>query len=199
MKRILKRLVWLAAAVGAALFLVFAVADHPGEKKQDAWQEARTGADGAASDPSEEFFAEESADGAEDAEEVVVHVAGAVEQPGVYRMQEGQRVEDAVRAASPDADADVDALNRAAVLTDGQKIVVPSQEETAAVEEDPLVDLNRADLEELMSLPGIGEVKAQAIIDHRESEGPFGRIEDLQKVSGIGEALFERVKSLIKI
>ncbi len=135
--------------------------------------------------------------------EIIVHVAGAVEKPGVYTLQQGQRVEDALQAAGSTPDADIDALNRAAVLNDGQKIVVPFQNEadqliTTQVD-DGLISLNQADLQQLMTLPGIGEVKAQAIIDYRTQHGAFSAIEEVKQVSGIGEAIFGQIKNKIKI
>lgn len=133
--------------------------------------------------------------------ELVVHVAGAVKNPGVYTLTEGQRVEDAINLAGLCENADVDALNRAAVLSDGQKIVVPevgeSGPETQA--ESSLVDLNQADLQQLMTLPGIGQVKAQAILDYRAQYGNFQNIEEVQQVSGIGAATFAQIKNKIKI
>lgn len=134
--------------------------------------------------------------------EIKVHVAGAVQHAGVYTLQEGQRVEDAIQLAGMAENADVDALNRAAILSDGQKIVVPvvgEARQDARGQEDDLIDLNQADLQQLMTLPGIGEVKAQAIIDYREQQGNFKTIEDLQQVQGIGSAIFLQIKSKIKI
>ena len=134
--------------------------------------------------------------------EIVVHVAGAVQKPGVYTLLEGQRVEDAINLAGLSETADVDALNRAAVLSDGQKIIVPTVGEAEATEmpaESALVDLNQADLQQLMTLPGIGQVKAQAILDYRAQQGLFKKIEDIQQVNGIGAATFAQIKNKIKI
>ena len=135
---------------------------------------------------------------------IVVHVAGAVEKPGVYTLQEGERVEDALQMAGVLLDADIDALNRASVLSDGQKIVVPvknagnQQMEKEAVE-DGLISINQADLNQLMTLPGIGEVKAQAILEYRTQHGGFSSIEELRQVNGIGESIFSQIKNKIKI
>lgn len=137
--------------------------------------------------------------------EIVVHVAGAVSFPGVYTLQEGQRIEDALQLAGLNEDSDIDALNRASVLTDGQKIVVPSIKENnndnnlTKDQDNQLLDLNQSDLQQLMELPGIGAVKAQAILDYRAQQGRFNQIEDLLKVNGIGEAIFEQIKNKIKI
>lgn len=134
--------------------------------------------------------------------EIKVHVAGAVQHAGVYTLREGQRVEDAVQLAGLAENADVDGLNRAAVLSDGQKIVVPAVgdgQQVADGQLDTLIDLNQADLRQLMTLPGIGEVKAQAILDYREQQGNFKAIEEIQQVQGIGSAIFSQIKNKIKI
>ena len=134
--------------------------------------------------------------------EIVVHVAGAVEHPGVYTLFEGQRIDDAVALAGVTAQSDVDSLNRAALLSDGQKIIVPVKSEYSSVEvelDDERINLNQADLGQLMTLPGIGEVKAQAILAYREENGSFSQIEDVQKVHGIGAATFMQIKNKIKI
>lgn len=134
--------------------------------------------------------------------EVVVHVAGAVSAPGVYTLPADARVDDAVRAAGATAEADLSQLNLAQKLSDGQKITVPvsgaapSAADTSAgnastgASSGALVNINTATLEELDSLPGIGEVRAQAIIAYREENGGFRTIDDLKEVSGIGEKIF---------
>ena len=134
--------------------------------------------------------------------EIVVHVAGAVQKSGVYTLREGQRVEDAVNLAGLSENADVDALNRAALVSDGQKIIVPAVGEAEVAEtlaESALGDLNQADLQQLMTLPGIGQVKAQAILDYRAQQGLFKNIEQVQQVNGIGAATFAQIKNKIKI
>ena len=136
--------------------------------------------------------------------EIVVHVAGAVENPGVYTLQEGERVEDALQMAGVLPEADIDALNRASVLSDGQKIVVSvkntgnQQMEEQAID-DGLISINQAGLTQLMTLPGIGEVKAQAILEYRTQHGGFSSIEELRQVNGIGESIFSQIKNKIKI
>lgn len=143
---------------------------------------------------------------------IVVDVSGAVAQPGVYQLSIGSRVEDAIAAAGgllPEAFAE--ALNMAAPLADGSKVLVPMQSEQVSAPSDgqtttgsaPQVNLpvniNTASLEILMSLPGIGEVKAQAIIDYRTEHGPFTAPEEIQNVHGIGPATYENLKDLITI
>lgn len=136
---------------------------------------------------------------------ILVHVAGAVKYPGVYELPPGSRVRDAVEKAQPNNDADVNLLNLAAVVTDGQKIVVPRQGETVSQPgpgspgSSPLVNINTATLEELDRLPGIGPALAQRIIRYRETNGRFRVPEDIKNVSGIGEAKFEQLKDLITV
>ena len=119
-------------------------------------------------------------------------------------MHEGDRVEDALQLAGCLPETDADALNRAAVLSDGQKIAVPfknieGKPNTQEVVEDGLISINQADLSQLMTLPGIGEVKAQAILDYRTQHGGFSSIEEIRQVKGIGESIFSQIKNKIKI
>lgn len=158
--------------------------------------------------PDEEATAE-----AKDA--IVVDVAGAVASPGVVELKDGARVADALGAAGGLAeDADLTSVNRAARLTDGQRVYVPRVgEQVVPVEGDgsagaagegtqstatgQAVNINTAGLAELDALPGVGPATAQAIIDDREANGPFTAPEDLMRVSGIGEKKFEKLKSSI--
>jgi competence protein ComEA len=159
-----------------------------------------------------------------DGEAMVVHVAGAVHEPGVQQMSASARIVDAVEAsggATPDAD--LARINLAAELQDGQQIYVP------AVGEDPpqpvggaessggtagtsspgasagvdsgsgLVNVNTAGLEELETLPGIGPAIGQAVLDHRELQGPFSSIDQLTDVRGIGEAKLEGLRDLATV
>ena len=142
--------------------------------------------------------------------ELVVHVAGAVQRSGVYRLTVGSRVIDAVEAAGGATDeAELDALNLAEPLVDGRKVWVPKQGEVqpmtaagilnsaAAGVSGGKVNINTADLRELETLPRIGPALAQRIIDYRTANGPFQIIEDIKKVSGIGEKIFEGLKDYI--
>ncbi|ABZ85139.1 competence protein [Heliomicrobium modesticaldum Ice1] len=157
--------------------------------------------------------------------EIAVHVTGAVSKPGVYRLPAGSRVEDAVRMAEPLPDADVDGINRAASLTDGRQIIVPSRQggsgegnnrATAAAGSgqgliksggssskqagaSALININQADAAELDRLPGVGPSTAQKIIQYRETKGPFQCIEDLQNVPGIGPKKFADLKEMITV
>ena len=147
--------------------------------------------------------------------ELVVHVAGAVQNPGVYTLPEGSRVEDAIIQAKLLPESDADALNRAALLINGQKLVVPFAGETQTPNQStgsetgtmhnatPLqtakdkVNLNHATLAQLMTLPGIGEVKAQAIMQYRQEHNGFQSIDQLLQVNGIGSAIYSQIAHLV--
>jgi competence protein ComEA len=136
---------------------------------------------------------------------IVVHVAGAVRSPGVHRLADGDRVIDAIAAAGGELPgADVQVLNLAAPVVDGQRIHVPVEGEEP--EADPAaqsgvptgpIDINRATAEQLESLPGIGPATAAAIIDDRSTNGPFATVDDLDRVSGIGPATLARLRDRV--
>ena len=137
-----------------------------------------------------------------------VHVCGAVAEAGVYMLPVGSRLQEAIEAAGGmTADASLDYLNLARVLSDGEQIYVPRAEEVAAGQVkmpgdtagSEKVNLNTATGEELEQLPGIGEVKAKAILAYRASSGGFETIEELMNVSGIGEAVFQQLKEYITV
>ena len=144
---------------------------------------------------------------------IAVDVSGAVHNPGVYYLDHGSRVEDAILAAGgflPEAFTET--INLASPLSDGSKVLVPILREntspsvTSLDVQSPVTDqsvfpinINTASKETLMELPGIGETKAQAIIDYRNQHGPFTELEQIQEVSGIGPATFEKLKDLITI
>ncbi len=141
---------------------------------------------------------------------ILVHVDGSVNSPGVYELAETARVRDAVDAAGGlTQDADVSQVNLAAPVTDGSKVHIPAVGEQAVGTvasaspaagggtDTSVVNINTATLEELDTLPGVGESTAQAIIEEREAGGPFTSVEDIMRVSGIGEKKFERLQGLI--
>ena len=148
---------------------------------------------------------------------IYVHVVGEVKNPGVYEMSLGDRVFHAIdKAGGATEDADLTSINLAEKLKDGEKIIVYSKEmlnsnvdvsEKTASEnqkmyfksQSNLININTASKEELETLPGIGEVLAQRIIDYRRTNGYFKSIEEIKEVSGIGEKKFEAIKDLITV
>ncbi len=135
-----------------------------------------------------------------------VYVSGAVQQPDVYVLPPDSILKDAVMAAGgPASDADLDRINLASPVTDGQHVYVPRLGEENLPVEPPSslpvspgkVNINTADAASLESLPGIGPTLAQRILDYRQASGPFERIEDVMEVSGIGPGIFEQIRDLI--
>jgi competence protein ComEA len=142
---------------------------------------------------------------------VVVYVSGAVARPDVYSLPEGSRVKQAIEAAGGfTVDADRGQVNLAASLADGGQIHVPRIGEAAPptpaaapttprAQASAPVNINTASLTELDTLPGIGPALAQRIIDDRTANGPFQSPEDIKRVRGIGDALYEQIKDLITV
>jgi competence protein ComEA len=149
---------------------------------------------------------------------LLVHIAGAVKAPGVYELPPGSRLRDALQAAGGvKKGADTQHLNQAARLEDGQYLFVPYLEidliiPSAVPQEIPVlpgrsseinidgpVNINTATQEALETLPGVGPVIAQRIIEYRQANGPFQTIEDIQKVKGIGTKTFEKMQGLITV
>lgn len=157
--------------------------------------------------------------------EIYVHVAGEVQLPGLYKLPQGARVADAIKlAGGATSEADLDALNLAMILKDGDKVVVPKKASQSFSGEEittgfPLtntaiqpqmnisfqpgqagkININTASVSELESLPGIGPVLAQRIVDYRAQKGGFKTIEEIKEVSGIGDKKFEAIKDLITV
>lgn len=167
----------------------------------------------------EEYFELEMAQEVTEAEEVietaenqmdsrpfVVYVCGEVVNPGVYELFEGARFMDAIEAAGGYTSAASESyINLAELISDGQKIYVPSNEEietedikydsaTFGAGEKVKVDINHATKDELMTLQGIGEAKANKIIEYREANGSFKGIEDIMNITGIKEGMFNKIK-----
>jgi len=133
------------------------------------------------------------------APKLVVHVAGAVRRPGLYRLAEGKRVADAVaRAGGATAPADTAAINLAAPLADGMQVLVPSRVAGAAGKAAAgRVSLSSASASDLDALPGIGPVTAQKIVDYRAARGGFRSVDDLDAIPGIGPAKIDQLRDLV--
>jgi competence protein ComEA len=133
---------------------------------------------------------------------LVVDVAGAVRRPGLYRLAPGTRIADAVaRAGGATAKADVNLVNLAAPLADGEQVVVPARGAAAAAGADPSaaspLDLNSATAEQLDTLPGIGPTTAAKIVAYRQAHGPFTSVDGLDAVPGIGPSRIDELKGLV--
>ena len=138
-----------------------------------------------------------------------MHVAGAVREPGVYRMRAGARVDDAVgRAGGATPRADLTQVNLAAKVEDGRQIVVPRRVPAAATgaggSSSPAqpgvpLNLNTATLEQLDELSGIGPATAQKILDYREEHGGFGSVEELGQVPGIGDVRLASLREQVRV
>lgn len=145
----------------------------------------------------------------EETDIIYVQVSGAVNHPGVYELPLGSRVFQALElAGGMTQEAQEKSINQAQTLEDGQMIWVPTVEEAAALpkqepeslaKDDGKVNLNTATKEELQTLPGIGEAKAQSIVAWREEHGSFTQIEDIMKIEGIKEGVFSKIKDSVKV
>lgn len=141
--------------------------------------------------------------------DVVVHVAGAVRRPGVYRLPSGARVTDAVRrSGGPTAEAALASVNLAAILTDGQQIIIPAALKSgsgvvqgALNPGDPTagpISLGTATVDQLDTIEGIGPVTAQKIIDFRSQNGGLSSVDDLDQIPGIGPATMEALRARLQ-
>ncbi len=147
--------------------------------------------------------------------EIKIHIAGAVVNPGIIELNQGDRISDAIdQAGGLLIEANLTNINLAEVIEDGMKIYIATNEEMEYLQEESInilpktgeveikdekININTATESELDTLPGIGEVTAMKIIEHREKNGEFYEIEDLKNVSGIGESKFEEIKDKIKV
>ena len=137
---------------------------------------------------------------------LIINVAGKVKSPGVYQLPPGSRVIDAIEAAGNHLKGvDISDINLARLLVDGEQILVggnrlqSSKSVARKITVDNPLDINRATLAQLDTLPGIGPVTAQRIIDHRNKVGRINALDELKKISGLGGAKFEEIKSLLRV
>lgn len=146
-----------------------------------------------------------------DSDTIYVYVCGAVVSPGVYELEADARVYNAIACAGGlQEEADPEYVNQAKILSDGEQIYIPTQEEVAqgmlteqsgksSVDSDGKIDINTATKEELMTLNGIGESRAENILRYRQEQGMFQCIEDLMNVEGIKEGIFQKIKDSITV
>lgn len=134
--------------------------------------------------------------------EIYVYVCGSVNNPGIVCVKQGDRIYQAIElAGGMNKNADVNAVNQADFVKDGQMLYIPEIGENyvsqESLTENGLVNINTADKQMLTTLPGIGEARAESIIKYRDSNGYFAAIEDIMNVAGIKEAAFEKIKDYI--
>ncbi|WP_079509818.1 helix-hairpin-helix domain-containing protein [Mesobacillus jeotgali] len=191
--------IYVIAGFAALLFFLYASFDKEGELTEE-------NADALAVVTDVETTEEEVE---EKAIVMMADIKGAVVNPGVYEVKEAGRVIDLIELAGGlEEDADVAAINFAMYVTDEMAIYVPRVGEQI-LSSSPIqaggdtgkgkVNLNSAQTDELQTLPGVGPAKAEAIIEYRETNGPFKVIEDLKEISGIGEKTFEKLRDQISV
>lgn len=137
---------------------------------------------------------------------LIVNVAGRVKNPGVYQLPQGSRVVDAIEAAGMQLKGvDISDINLARLLVDGEQVLVGGTKLTSKkstpkkfTSDNPL-DINRATITQLDTLPGVGPVTAQRIIDYRTKVGRISSIDELKKISGLGGSKFEEIKALLRV
>ncbi len=137
---------------------------------------------------------------------LIINVAGKVKNPGVYQLPPGSRVVDALEAAGQQLKGvDISDINLARVLVDGEQILIGSNRTvsgkvaTKKITADNPLDINRATIAQLDTLPGIGPVTAQRIIDYRTKAGRINAVDELKKISGLGGVKFEEIKALLRV
>lgn len=216
-----------AALVGAASSdgLTILAADEESEDEEELAEEPEDESGDSDADEAESAEDDSGTDAGEEPSTIVVYVCGAVVSPGVFELEEGARIQDAILAAGGFSDdAATESLNLASLVEDGEQIDVPTLEELEEAEaagieltttttssstsdsssdgssdssSTGLININTATAEELEELPGIGEVTAANIVADREENGPFSSIEDITRVSGIGDAKYAAIADLI--
>lgn len=164
----------------------------------------------------QEIFEEDAIEEKDEGGKIIVYVNGEIKNPGVYTLKENSRVENVIKAAGGFTEkADKEKINLAKKLKDEDYILIDtkvdassnksiSNEEVKSKEEDSSkgsqkVNLNTASKEELKTIPGVGDVTAQRIIDYREKNGSFSSIEELKNVERIGDKTFEKIKEYVDV
>lgn len=137
---------------------------------------------------------------------LIINVAGKVKNPGVYQLPQGSRVVDAIESAGKQLKGvDISDINLARILVDGEQILVGGSRVASGkaapkkITADNPLDINRASIAQLDTLPGIGPVTAQRIIDYRTKVGRINTVDELKKISGLGGAKFEEIKNLLRV
>ena len=204
------KIIVICAGLGLVLggfFLLKPVAQTPA-KESNLQTEVTTVSKDSASEKEEKSQKSETEEVVEK-DLITVDVKGAVKSPGIYDLPVGSRINDAVQKAGGLTDnADSKSINLAQRISDEALVYVPTKEEATSQEahsnasntkENKKVNLNKASLEELKQVKGLGSKRAQDIIDHRESNGKFKSVDELKKVSGIGAKTIEKLKEYVTV
>ena len=204
------KIIVICAGLGLVLggfFLLKPVAQTPA-KESNLQTEVTTVSKDSASEKEEKSQKSETEEVVEK-DLITVDVKGAVKSPGIYDLPVGSRINDAVQKAGGLTDnADSKSVNLAQRISDEALVYVPTKEEATSQEahsnasttkENKKVNLNKASLEELKQVKGLGAKRAQDIIDHRESNGKFKSVDELKKVSGIGAKTIEKLKEYVTV
>ena len=204
------KIIIICASLGMVLggfFLLKPVAQAP-VKESNLQTEVTTVSKDSASEKEEKSQKEKTEEVVEQ-DLITVDVKGAVKSPGIYDLPVGSRINDAVqKAGGLTENADSKSINLAQRISDEALVYVPTKEETTSQEahsnasntkENKKVNLNKASLEELKQVKGLGGKRAQDIIDHRETSGKFKSVDDLKKVSGIGAKTVEKLKEYVTV
>lgn len=218
MKKYILILIGISLVLSGVIFVLYRNNKESNEEVIDIFKEEENNLD---EEKVEELPKEEKK---EEVSTVIVDIKGNVNNPGVYEVENGKRVNDVINMAGGlTIDADTSNINLAKMVTDEMTIVIYSKEEVlekyksevcicdcpyitndaciteTTTEENNLININIASIDELMNLPGLGEAKAKSIIEYRNKNGNFTSIDSIKEVSGIGEAIFEKIKDYITV
>lgn len=218
MKKYILILTGISLVLSGVIFVLYRNNKESNEEVIDIFKEEENNLD---EEKVEELPKEEKK---EEVSTVIVDIKGNVNNPGVYEVENGKRVNDVINMAGGlTIDADTSNINLAKMVTDEMTIVIYSKEEVlekyksevcicdcpyitndaciteTTTEEKNLININIASIDELMNLPGLGEAKAKSIIEYRNKNGNFTSIDSIKEVSGIGEAIFEKIKDYITV
>lgn len=220
MKKFILILIGISIILGGTIFILYKNSKEEKEEVVDIFKEEEKNIE-------EETNEQTKEEKKEEVSTVIVDIKGNVNNPGVYEVEEGKRVNDVITMAGGlTENADTSNINLAKIVKDEMTIVIYSKEEVlekyksevcicdcpyitndaciteTSNEEDNtsnLVNINTASVDELMTLPGLGEAKAKSIIEYRTKNGNFTSIDKITEVSGIGEAIFEKIKDYITV
>ena len=132
--------------------------------------------------------------------DLIIEIKGEVIYPGIYTLEEGALLIDAIKLAGGFSPyADTSNINLVSIISNNQLIIIPKKDENtnSSTYISNLININKASLDDLMALPGIGESKARKIIDYRNQIGRFSNIEELKKVNGISDTVYEKIKEMV--